>query len=185
MASTVLSGASNPTYTNNTGQNVRLLINYMTNATAMSWAGVSISASSTTIGKDIQNITGEFRYAIPEGHATQSQSAQHSGLAVVGSRCTMTYFPYTNYYHPPHFSSTNNGNIDAHPITSNTRYWWGWYYWWWGFNSWWGEGTNIFYIPQTVSRGGNFPVELVLANGQSFSATCGAYNIVVIKEDGT
>lgn len=61
MASQVLSGASNASYTNNTGQNVRLIINYMSNVTSMTWAGVTVNASATTIGKDIQNITGEFR----------------------------------------------------------------------------------------------------------------------------
>jgi len=44
---------------------------------------------------------------------------------------------------------------------------------------------NIFYVPLTVSRGGNFPVELMLANGQVFSAVCGAFNAIVIREDGT
>jgi hypothetical protein len=185
MASTVLSGASNPTYVNSTGQNVRLLINYMSNVTRMSWSGVSISNASTTIGKDIQNIYGEFRYAIPQGHNQASPNTIHSGQAVPGSRVTMTYFPYTNAYHPPHFSSTNTGNPDSHPITSNSRYWWGWYHWWWGFNSWWGEGSNIFYIPLSISRGGNFPTEIMLANGDLFSATSGAYNIIIIKEDGT
>ena len=33
MASQVLSGASNPSYTNNTGQNVRVVINYMAGTT--------------------------------------------------------------------------------------------------------------------------------------------------------
>ena len=46
-------------------------------------------------------------------------------------------------------------------------------------------GANVFYVPRTISRGGNFPVELMLAPNQAFSAVCGAFNAVVIKEDGT
>ncbi len=41
MASQVLSGVSNPTYTNNTGGNVRVVINYMSNPNGMTWAGVT------------------------------------------------------------------------------------------------------------------------------------------------
>ncbi len=50
MASQVLSGASNPSYTNNTGQNVRIVINYMqgtaNNTLTISWAGVSVTGQS-------------------------------------------------------------------------------------------------------------------------------------------
>lgn len=86
MASQVLSGISNATYTNSTGQNVRLVINFMANCTSMSWAGVTITGSTTTLVK----------------------------------------------------------------------------------------GKSI----------GSFPLEIILAASQSFSAICGAYNIVVIREDG-
>ncbi len=58
MASQVLSGSSNVSYTNNTGQNVRIVINYMRSVQqqsgfntfsliSMSWAGVSISGPNT------------------------------------------------------------------------------------------------------------------------------------------
>lgn len=87
MASQVLSGSSNPTYTNNTGQNVRLVINFMSNCTAMSWAGISLTGGSTSIAKGREPLV--------------------------------------------------------------------------------------------------FPNEIVLSSTQAFSATCGAYNIIVIKEDGT
>ena len=68
MASQVLSGSSNVSYTNNTGQNVRIVINYMKAAAqtplgnkpyliSMSWAGVSISgpqnSSSYAIGRNL------------------------------------------------------------------------------------------------------------------------------------
>ena len=45
MAAQVLSGSGNVTYTNSTGQNVRLVINYLKNITAtgtMSFQGVSV-----------------------------------------------------------------------------------------------------------------------------------------------
>jgi hypothetical protein len=88
MASQVLVGSSNVTYTNNTGQNVRLVINYMNNCTSMTWGGISISGTVSKIGK------------------TMTQSA-------------------------------------------------------------------------------TFPCEIFLAANQAFSAVCAAYNIVVVKEDGT
>ena len=53
MASQVLSGVSSPSYTNNTGQNVRVVINYMASASTgitriitLNWAGVSITGQS-------------------------------------------------------------------------------------------------------------------------------------------
>ena len=63
MASQVLSGSSNVSYSNNTGQNVRIVINYMAGATvsgapqyqsiSMSWAGVSASAPFTAMGRNL------------------------------------------------------------------------------------------------------------------------------------
>lgn len=41
MASQILSGPSNPTYTNNTGQNVRVILNFLSNPTAISWGGAT------------------------------------------------------------------------------------------------------------------------------------------------
>lgn len=88
MASIIQSGSSNATYTNGTGQNVRVVINYMSDCTRMIWAGAStVTSESTTIIKD-RDLT-------------------------------------------------------------------------------------------------NFPSEIVLAPTETFSCICGAYNIVIIKEDGT
>lgn len=72
MASQVLSGSSNPTYTNNTGQNVRVIINFMAKCTSMTWAGVTISDISTTIvkGREAGNFPNEIILA-----ASQSFSA--------------------------------------------------------------------------------------------------------------
>ena len=43
MASEILSGASNPRYTNTTGQNVRVILNFLSNPTSVNWAGASTS----------------------------------------------------------------------------------------------------------------------------------------------
>lgn len=55
MASQVLSGASNVGYTNNTGQNVRVIINYMSGTNlAMSWAGIIVNSSGlSAIGRNL------------------------------------------------------------------------------------------------------------------------------------
>jgi len=169
MASQVLSGATNASYTNNTGQNVRLIINYMSNVTSMTWANVNVTAESTTIGKDIQNITGEFRQAKTVPHP-DAKLLGMSGLQmfVVGQLASGGRGPESPY--PETYI-----NVGGDVLIPNRKI---------------AQGSalaesNIFYIPSTISRGGNFPVELMLANGQSFSSVCGAYNVIVIKEDGT
>jgi hypothetical protein len=53
MASQVISGASNPTYTNNTGQNVRIIFNFLSNATSVNWAGASTNASSGPLPAEV------------------------------------------------------------------------------------------------------------------------------------
>jgi len=61
MASQVLTGTNGVSYTNSTGQNVRIVINYMVvtaSATAMQWTGDNGTAevranASCTIGKDL------------------------------------------------------------------------------------------------------------------------------------
>ena len=65
MASTVLSGTGNFSYTNSTGQNVRLVINYMQGSSlalntntpystwTMSWAGVNLSINLAAIGRNL------------------------------------------------------------------------------------------------------------------------------------
>jgi hypothetical protein len=131
MASQVLSGVSNPTYTNNTGQNVRVAINYMQNVISMSWAGVT-EAPYTSINFN------------PTGTVTQT-----------------VFSPLIEFAIGKGIDNFMSGNIfnffnqqSAMPGVGYTK------------------------------EGGHFPVEIALAPGQSFSAICGVYNIVVIKEDG-
>lgn len=190
MASQVLSGAGNATYTNNTGQNVRLIINYMANVTSMTWAGVNVTASATTIGKDIQNITGEIR-CLEKGNQTRNDGILPGANRVniwelrVGTRKPFFY----EFYNDRIAENTSGPTYDPNFVTgestalnplsirvsalSGTA----------GQN--WRTGANFFYVPTTVSRGGNFPVEIMLAPNQGYSAVCGAFNIVAIKEDGT
>lgn len=192
MASQVLSGAANASYTNNTGQNVRLIINYMSRVTSMTWAGVNVTASATTIGKDIQNITGELRQAVAGStvETTRYTAGANSGAierivqnaeissskAVIDTDNFASGRPYrlpanfiggTVVANPNTFRTTEEAGSGGDLFLRTVNY------------------PNLFYVPLTVSRGGDFPVELMLANGQAFSAVCGAFNAIVIREDGT
>jgi hypothetical protein len=139
MASQVLSGSSNPSYTNNTGQNVRVVINYMkdtilqranTSGTipqldgiVITWAGVSVTQYNiNAIGRNLA-----------------------------------TFSSYQDQF-----------------LTSNNQYLVG--------------GTSAVSANNAVAKvgllSGALPTELMLAPGQTFSATCGIYNIVVIPEAG-
>lgn len=134
MASQVLSGSSNPSYTNNTGQNVRIVINFMSNVTSISWGGVSVSTSSTpTIGRNLAFING-----------TGNGDSNNMIL------------PYTTTTSQQVLVSTDNftgqQNFTSQSVTS----------------------SNL----------AAYPTELMLAPGQAFNSTCGAYNIVVIPEAG-
>jgi hypothetical protein len=181
MASQVLSGANNASYTNNTGQNVRLIINYMSNVTSMTWAGVSVTAESTTIGKDIQNITGEFRRIMPgEKIADASDFSPNVNGSLSEIRSLKTALVTA-------FGGTGTGGVVMRPISEEDK------------NARRANANGIrlreaflnvdhppmYYIPKTISRGGDFPTELMLANGESFSSVCGAFNAIIIKEDGT
>lgn len=120
MASQVLSGSSNPSYTNNTGQNVRVVINYMASnqGITINWAGVSANAPyAIAIGRNLA-------YSVGSGGDTAGVNVSSNNMAVFESGDSQR---------------SNSG----------------------------------------------LPTELMLANGQSFSAVCGAYNIVIIREDGT
>lgn len=137
MSSQVLSGASNPSYTNNTGQNVRIVINFMRNVTAINWAGVSATASSCTIGRNLA-----YTQSVTAGNTVDS--------TIVTAKSTFV-------------TSINTMN----------------------------DIVNTIKIPSTVVSSGNnmggnnsLPTELMLASGQTFSAICSAYNIVVIPEAG-
>ena len=83
MAAQVLSGTGNISYTNSTGQNVRLVINYLQNITAtgtMSFQGVSVDlAIDTTYGKTLA-LRDDFGGGTGVS-ATQTMAAQTGGAA--------------------------------------------------------------------------------------------------------
>ena len=122
MASTVLSGSSNVSYTNNTGQNVRVVVNYMAAALG------SPPTISMAFG--------------PSGSATATAQAIGRNLAFSAGFVERPGFGIAAT-----LSANNMCVADGLEYTNNA-----------------------------------LPTEVMLAAGQSFSATCGPYNIVVIPE---
>lgn len=137
MASQVLSGTSNVSYTNTTGQNVRIVINYMASANVdiggttirrinLSWAGVTVTADYVqSIGRNL---------AFSMGGLVGSTTG--TGIAMAANNMAIV---------------DSSGGGAPIPL----------------------ESVNT-----------SLPTEIMLAAGQSFSATCGAYNIAVIPEAG-
>ena len=136
MAATVLSGSSNVTYTNSTGQNVRVIINYMRGLT-------QTSGSSSTTSISMSWATG--------GSASGQVLAIGRNLAFTAG----VFFAGTSA------NSTAMNSNNACPVVSQT------------------STSSSISIPETA-----LPTEIMLATGQTFSATCSAYNIVIIPEAG-
>jgi hypothetical protein len=127
MASTVLSGSSNVSYTNNTGQNVRVVINYMRGALYTDSAYLYIDmafGSSGTITALVAAIGRNLAFSTGIGGAS-------GGL----------------------YAAISANNMAVNEATSASEF------------------SNY-----------ALPTEIMLAAGQTFSATCGSYNIVVIPE---
>lgn len=165
MASQILSGASNPSYTNNTGQNVRIIINYMysdsNDVITLNWAGVSITEGSIeAIGKNIASATAFYGdlFLLP--------------------------FSFFRWWWRKEWSSTNPRaaiscqNVSIKIPTTEVEFTRGRG----GFFRWLRENSSEL---SGFSISVALPLELYLAPGQTFSAVCGPYNIVAIKEDGT
>lgn len=149
MASQVFSGTGNFSYTNSTGQNVRVIINFMqasnigANAGGIyiSWSGASVGAPyAHSIGR---NLAGVNAIRI------ERQNYSNSG------NLALSYFPVSNIGNQGYgFAALNGANMISV------------------------EGP----APQQQNMA--LPTEIMLAPNQSFSAVCGPYNIVVVKEDG-
>lgn len=123
MASQVLSGTSNPSYTNNTGQNVRIIINYMrssSNTITLNWANNATATSNSVlaIGKDLCFFVGSDNYGELDFPAYVAKN-----FVLSGSRTSLD-------------------------TKINTA----------------------------------LPTEIMLSPNQTFSASCGIYNILVITE---
>lgn len=173
MASEVFSGSSNFSYKNNTGQNVRVVINYMASANnvgasnifgesdsrgrgrgiALTWAGVSINSTLLAIGRnlatsyiDIEDAPNTPVYATP-------QSSQLDSIATYSS-----------------YGVVHNNNAIAVPNIVEPSYTTG-------------PGGNLA-SGLKITGSGALPTEIMLRPGQTFSATCGVYNVVVIPENG-
>jgi len=164
MASQILNGSSNPTYTNNTGQNVRIVINYMysdnNEEITINWAGVSVSESGIeAIGKNIACASGWY-----------------------GDYFLQPWRYWGWWWNARYLTTNPRTAITAQNVAVKLpsqeaqvplwkRGWWWWYR----------QNTNEF---SGFSLSIALPLEIFLAPNQKFSAICGAHNIVVIKEDG-
>jgi hypothetical protein len=156
MASTVLSGASNPSYRNNTDQNVRIVINYMagtggnTSTLTINWAGVSVSTSSDqgniAIGRNLA-YSQLFRDTASGGTQQVQVGLERDqfGNIIRDSRGPRSIFQAVGV----------NNSVALAAASNNAA----------GFVS-------------------SLPTELMLAPGQTFSAVCSVHNIVVIPENG-
>ena len=180
MASQVLSGASNPSYTNNTGQNVRVVINYMSGTTFTPERRVGDPrrgfGATTVIPAIPSNITITWA-----GVSAGSSSSQ--GNIAIGRNLAYSQL----------FRDTASGGTETVQVgelregqpgfqrDAGPR----------------GQGNFLFAavgvnnsvaLATASSNASGFvsalPTELMIAPGQTFSAVCGIYNIVVIPENG-
>jgi hypothetical protein len=165
MASQVLSGSSNPSYTNNTGQNVRIVINYMAergNGISLNWAGISAVANLSAIGRNLATSYINISDAPNSPFATPATSGS--------TNISTTAAAYSSY------GAVSNNNALAKTTTVQEPY---------SALVPLGNTTILGTAFGTLTTGsGALPTELMLAPGQTFSAVCGAYNIVVIPENG-
>jgi hypothetical protein len=136
MASQVLSGSSNVSYTNNTGQNVRVIINFMA-STGVDSGGTIIS--SMRISWAGNTVAADYIRAIGRNLAFHTGALTSSTFGTV---------------------SITANNMSASNLINQS------------------PGT----AGETVENA--LPTELMLAPGQTFSAICGAYNVIVIPEAG-
>jgi len=106
MAAEVLSGTGNVSYTNNTGQNVRVIINYLQwagGATApftMSWGGVSIVIGLIAIGRNLATVNanpGGLVNAFGAGGAAPTEIMLAPGQTFSVSNSSSTGYAITAY----------------------------------------------------------------------------------------
>lgn len=173
MASQILSGASNPSYTNNTGQNVRLVINHMSNTTQVSWAGNTLNllpvetvhVASPNYTSSIYNRNNRKYYNINNNNFLPGPSTGYTINSTLKLITSIEDWDGTTYgddnYDFRGFSAGSNSD-------SNINYY----------------STYPYNPTRDYTVGFSIPSKIFLAPGQSFSAVCGPYNIVVIKEDG-
>jgi len=174
MPSQVLSGSSNPTYTNNTGQNVRLIINVLNNPSSISWGNTLISEylPSTELVPSPQVTTNP--YGQTNGWFTKSGG--NETIPTSGIRQLVIRVNGTTIYDGSAAVIVNN----QYAVVNGVVYYPGTYYgsvYGWNFDVCNSFGVSI----GTISN----VKELMLAPNESFSAISGPYNILAVKEDGT
>jgi hypothetical protein len=154
MASQVLSGVSAPSYTNNTGENVRIVINYMSsdasNDLVINWSGVSAGgrySSPTIIGRNLAHST------VIERTASGTTQLVQTGSLRPGQ-------PGFN------LNLTSQGRAIFTAVATNV------------------DTAAAVSANNASGRGVALPTELMISPGQTFSAVCGVYNIVIIPENG-
>lgn len=163
MSSQILNGSSDPSYTNNTGQNVRIVINFMyantRNSVTINWGGNSVTEYNIeAFGKNIACASGFY--------------GDYYGI---GWPFFSWFFGLFGSIRQARSSITTQNVAIKLPTTQEifNRTVKGWYLW---FKS----SREIAGFSMAIA----LPLEIFLSPGQTFSAICGAYNILVIKEDG-
>lgn len=150
MASEVRSGNGNVSYTNNTGQNVRVVINFMQSkdlspekgGITITWAGVTVSA--------------------PNAHSIGRNLA-----AVNQVRIERQNYDNTGNLANSYTTKLNGSDKKGYGYAAL-------------------NGINMVSVEGPTAQQQNMalPTEIMLRNGDTFSAICGPYNIVIIREDG-
>lgn len=220
MASQILSGAKNVSYTNDTGQNVRLVINHLSDVSQITWAGNTKvitnpnSLQSTSTGYFVGGIFIPSPTTIPIPGAGRpyaktiprlpNDSIIGIGVFDVGGVGSKIYIEdgFGSYVRTLGVVSLIYNDypvipFTAGPVINSSVKVFG------GMNQSGdrGGGVSDFSPPVQLYDAGteavfrsdrseqqdirtSIPKTIFLSPGQSFSAICRAYNIVVIKEDG-
>lgn len=91
MAATVLSGTGNVSYTNNTGQNVRIITNYL-KAKENTILTISVSGTNGTFSMSLSGTTANDGVAIGRGlaYSFNSANAGATQASIVASNMSLT-----------------------------------------------------------------------------------------------
>ena len=189
MASQVLSGSSGVNYTNNTGQNVRVVINFMSSIGASSSSGRGALTTNSTETLTI-SWAGVSQTYLSRGTVTSEKSGVSNGQpaqpAAIGrnlASVSVTYSYSTDIVIDGNPTGSGSFNLDPGGLTDTFV----------GSTAAAADGRVNVAAPVSVALAANnasgtsplaLPTEIMLAPNQTFSAVCGVYNIVVIPEAG-
>jgi len=155
MASTVLSGPSNPSYTNNTGQNVRVVINFMRSLRIANGNAEILSINWAGVGQTYSNRGDSSGTAL-----TDSPVPVYIGRNLAFVQSIIAPDDAEGGISPTVAALSSNN-----AMAPSTRI-----------------STIFSRIPSESEVALALPTEIILAPGQTFSAQCGVHNIVVIPE---